>query len=135
MLLLRHHLRSLALVWLVCQMLSLTTLLGADCCPDHHLAASDDVQCAGHADGLCPMAAMGGAECPMHAPGGLATDRCVIRGLCDAPATALSTLIPLPGILPPLTGATALDTVSPLWLAPAMALSAAVSHDTPPPRL
>lgn len=87
------------------------------------------------------MHATAGAECPMHRLDGTQAarpatpDDCVMRGFRNGPATSLSILLPLPGVLartPMLVVDTMSVAVEPLSIEPSETL---VPHDTPPPRV
>jgi hypothetical protein len=99
---LRLHLRTLVLAWLICQAAVLSAFAPAGCCPERSAAANSVEDCHG-ADGLCPMhqtpyadawsATEAQIDCPMHA-GQAAPVPCVMRGICDGPAAAISMLLP-----------------------------------------
>ena len=102
--------------------------------------ADADASCHTAVVDHCPMAGADGQPCPMHTAGTSADASattaadCVMRGACTPSTSALLTLLWTPGVLvAPPAAVTAL--VSPLVLAPPVALSAVVlSHDPPPPR-
>ncbi len=152
----RHHLRALAVVWLLCQSAVLSAFVPMGCCPEQPAAMNASEDCHG-ADGLCPMhrgvddggaadtshaghsttpdTADGHVECPMHQTQGAAPVPCVMRGLCGSPAAAVSLLLPAfappePAFtLPqPLPRAACAHTVH-------VATTVPLQHDTPPPRL
>jgi hypothetical protein len=122
------------MLWLCFQAASLSALVPSACCAAHREASAESTECHGDASGACPMHAATGEECPMHAASGTPVSECVMRGLCNAPAGALSLLIPLPGILAvspqtqPLAPVARVASVSP------QPLESAASYDTPPPR-
>lgn len=138
---LRCCLRRLVFIWLVFQVATLTAFLPADCCASHRTDVAGTPECHGTATGLCPMRAVTGEECPMHASpassaaaGPLAPD-CVMRAVCDGPASALSMLIPIAGVLSDLPLVTDAGE-SPIVRPPVVdASSVSGSHNTPPPRL
>jgi len=140
---LRHHLRTLVLVWLTCQAAVLSAFVPTGCCPERSAAASSVEDCQG-ADGLCPMhqtmhedAAASTTEtqidCPMHA-GQTTPVPCVMRGLCGGPAAAISML--LPAFALPEQSFTLDNPVSTTERVIAMhgALAVPLQTDTPPPR-
>jgi hypothetical protein len=131
----RRHLRLFTLTWLVCQVLSLSAFVPSDCCAAHRGTAAAGQECHGDADGLCPMRAVTGEECPMHASGSASSAPCVMRGLCNGPAVALSALLSVPGVLARQVQAQAIETSSSMWSEPDRAFDVVVPHDTPPPRL
>lgn len=150
MTLLRTHLRSWTLVWLMCQVLSLSALLPPACCAAHEESGAG-TECHGAAASgdaaVCPMHAAGGDVCPMHGSSSADTAHaahvtppagdaiCVMRGLCDGPAIALGALLSVPGVLPTLSPATIAFTASTLHVAHSSPVEQLLTHDTPPPRL
>jgi len=137
---LRSHLRACTVLWLLCQTLSLAALVPTDCCAAHRVASQappDCHQAAAAADeAVCPMHASAGDECPTHAASADAASSqpCAMRALCNAPASALAMLIPVPAVL------AVAPTLGHLETSVAMAASApstvdrTLAHDTPPPR-
>ncbi len=138
---LRMHLRVCTVLWLLCQTLSLAALVPTDCCAAHHVAAASaapdchqDIAAAGPV--VCPMHTSAGDDCPMHAAsaGQGAAEPCAMRALCNAPASALAMLIPVPGVLAVGPSVRHVETsVAMVGLVPPTAELALV-HDTPPPR-
>jgi hypothetical protein len=143
MLTLRSYLRACTVLWLLCQTLSLAALVPTDCCAAHQVAsASASPDChqaaAGSGQAPCPMHTTAAGECPMHtASTGVTPDsaeRCAMRGLCNAPASALAMLIPVPGVLAVAPSVARFETSVPLVaIAPSM-VQRALAHDIPPPR-
>jgi hypothetical protein len=131
MLVVRRHLRRFVLLWLCSQVASVSAFVPATCCDAHGPLTASTPECHGPADGVCPMHAGTGEECPMKdgAPD------CAMRGLCNAPASALSVLIPLPGILATTTVAHALQRGADLHHLPTTTLERTSSNDPPPPRI
>jgi hypothetical protein len=138
---LRRHLRLLVLLWLACQTAALSAFGPASCCPAHRQSADNAIECQGDAAGECPMhasseptVATAATECPMHAADGTPTTPCVMRGLCNGPAAALSMLLSVPGVLTATTELAVAQVSLPFASVPARAHAFTVSHDTPPPR-
>ena len=59
---------------------------------------------------------------------------CAMRGLCNAPASALAMLIPVPGVLSVALVVTQADTSAALGVDVPPTVERALAHDTPPPR-
>lgn len=138
---LRSRLHRLVFVWLLCQVATLTAFLPAGCCATHRTEVAGTPECHGAAEGPCPMRLVTGEECPMHAspavgtPGRQAADDCVMRAVCDGPASALSLLMPIAGVLselPLVVDAGESRVASPRA---SLLMLSSLPHDTPPPRL
>jgi hypothetical protein len=132
---LRRYLRSFAVVWLSCQVASLSALAPQNCCPAHRLAGEGEPDCHKTGDDTCPMHAATGQACPTHASDSPDTRLCVMRGTCEGPAIALASLFSVHGILVERTQMPFDATSSLLIVAEHRATPFLVSHDTPPPRL
>jgi len=133
----RSRLFAFAVVWLACQVGSLSAFLPQDCCPDHRQPAAKDCHqqsAAPVAEDQCPMHQADGKPCPMHSSAGNQGRPCTMRGTCNGPAAALATLLSIPGILADQSPASVDDKLSTLVLTPELSLSLSVPHDTPPPR-
>jgi hypothetical protein len=129
---LRRYLRFSAVVWLSCQVASLSAFGPQNCCPAHRMAAEAD--CHATDDETCPMHAADGRACPQHASDSADKRPCVMRGTCDGPAVALASLFFVHGILAEGTHLPS-DAVSSLLIVPEPRSSLlVVSQDTPPPR-
>jgi hypothetical protein len=138
MTLLRRYLRFSAVLWLACQVASLSALGPQNCCPAHRLAAEGETDCHQTDDGSCPMHAATGKACPAHASGNTDsadTRPCVLRGTCSGPAVALASLFSINGILSDGTQVTLDATSSPVTVPVQHPTPLVASHDTPPPRL
>ena len=135
MLSLRRHLRLVSALWLVCQAVAVSAFMPADCSLAHQAPVVASQECTGDADGLCPMHASAGEECPLHQTDGTPVAPCVIRGLCNGPEAALSVLLSVPGILTVQSHVRQADGASPLGQELFPSLDVAATHDTPPPRL
>lgn len=148
---LRAHLRTCAVVWLLCQFASLSAFARPACCAAHGGVAAE-AECHKSADAVvCPMHATEGAECPMHAGGETTShvttsdvtasegttgaDDCVMRGNCNGPAVALGALLTLPGVMPDVAAVAFHPFTSRLVAIDAVLPDSSVRHDTPPPRL
>jgi hypothetical protein len=130
---LRAHLHRLTIVWLLSQVLSMSVVLPFDGRMDAAAATSAD--CQGGTNGICPMHASTGEECPMQSADASSGSRqCVIRGLADGPDAGLGALLWVSGVL-----------ATPVRFQPSLVrsdvqfessrhLDAVLSHDSPPPR-
>ena len=140
MLSLRPHLRACTVLWLLCQTLSLAALVPTDCCAAHHVAAQASPDChqaaAAADEAVCPMHASAGDDCPMHAaaPDAASAQPCAIRALCNAPASALAMLIPVPAVLAVAPAVGHVETSVALAASSPPTVDRALAHDTPPPR-
>jgi hypothetical protein len=138
---LRRYLRFSAVIWLTCQVASLSALGPQHCCPAHRLAAEGETDCHQTDDGSCPMHAATGKACPAHATESAdSADRadtrpCVLRGTCSGPAVALASLFSINGILSESTRVTLDLTSCPLTASAQHSTPLVACHDTPPPRL
>jgi hypothetical protein len=135
MIFLRRYLHFSTIVWLSCQVASLSAFGPQNCCPAHRMLAEGEPDCHKTDDNACPMHAADGQECPAHASDGADARPCVMRGICNAPAVALASLFPAHGILTagshaPFDAASSLLAGSVPHLTPFV-----VFGDTPPPRL
>jgi hypothetical protein len=140
---LRRYLRAAAVIWLSCQVASLSALGPANCCVAHRQAAEAEQDCHQANEDSCPMHAATGKACPAHAVAGAGNpddggnanqQHCVMRGTCDGPALALSSLFSVNGILAegvhvPFDAISSPLSASARWSTPLVE-----SHDTPPPR-
>jgi hypothetical protein len=135
MMFLRRYLRCAAVIWLSCQITSLSAFGPQNCCLAHRMAAAGATDCHHTDDGACPMHAADGTACPAHAADEADKRPCVMRGTCSGPATALASLFSINGILA--EGARVpFDATSSLLIVSAHRATLVVaSHDTPPPRL
>ncbi len=131
----RRHLGAWTLVWLSCQIASISALTVFDLRPLAH--QDQDCLQAGPAE-QCPMRGANGEPCPMHRGShsdshqGPAT--CTLRGTSDASGSELASLFSLVGVLPVVSATTiepeaAVRVVSVMVPAPI-----ALALDTPPPR-
>lgn len=141
----RRHLPALTLVWLVCQLASVSAFLPPACCVAHQ--STEEHACTdAAAAAVCPMHAQTGEVCPMHAAGqgapddsGAASDArpddtCSMRSLCNAPAAALAALLMLPGVVPDATTPAFPRKSAPLAVSRFLPLDRPAPGDTPPPR-
>ena len=117
----RRHVRSGVVAWLVCHALTFTALVPRDCCAAHAHAARAE-------------AADGDAACPMHDGAGPAS-ACTIGGTCQAPGAALAAVLLQAAVVEPATHV--IPRRSPLasphpWAASPRSL--ATPPDAPPPR-
>ena len=107
----RAHLRSWVTVTLLLQAASLGALLPRHCCSAHdHEAGRRAATChEAPAAVQCPMRGPDGEACPMHrsqaAAPETAPERCVMRGTCDGPMSAMVALLSQLGVLPSATSA------------------------------
>jgi len=120
----RRLLRSIAIVWLACQLVAVCVVTVAACCPpsDHH----QQTKCC---PGVGP-----GQVCPMHHTKE-GEPECVMRSMCGHADAALISLAGGLGLLPHLS--TSLVTLQSLDAMSAMtpsALARADRPDSPPPR-
>jgi hypothetical protein len=101
--LLRRHLGSLAVAWLVLQAASLSAVAASDCCGSPSGGQACQRAVAAH----CPMRSAGEMPCPMHRENpasassssqSSSTD-CALRASCDHPAAALLVLLVHQGVL------------------------------------
>ena len=135
---LRRYIRLLVIAWLACQVAALSAFAPASCCPAHERTVDAATECE---SGVCPMHSSPDAqvatapECPMHASNGAPSTPCVMRGLCNGPAVALSMLLFVPGVLTPTTALVGAHVSSPMASSTASLQVSILSHDTPPPRL
>ena len=158
----RRRLGLLVSLWLLGQVFSWSAVAAHLCCLETvgqaEQAASGgeagtDASCHKVVVDHCPMAAADGQPCPMHAGGASAHQHadgalgtnasgdaeaaaaaCVMRGTCTSSASALLTLLWVPGVLVP-PQVTPADIVSPVVMArPAPLVTRSLSHDPPPPR-
>ena len=102
---LRRRLRVWAAAWLLIQVASLSAFLPGDCCAAH---ASKAGAAKAHCDrpvkaAQCPMRAVDGAPCTMHADEhhqpAESMPQCSMRGACGGPAAALVVLLSNHGVL------------------------------------
>jgi hypothetical protein len=134
---LRRHLRVLAIASLLLQVAWLMVLVPRDCCAKHRPAAASCHEAPSAAP--CPMRAADGTPCPMHRGGGHNADHdgadCRLSGLCDGPMAAFLALLSHHGVLP--------DSASPIPNLNARSVEAVLDvhqlgrvepPDSPPPR-
>jgi hypothetical protein len=132
----RRHLGAWTMLWLACQVASISALtifdltaVGRD--------AKDCLQ-AGPAE-QCPMHGADGQPCPMHR--GTHHDEqergatCSLRGTSDASGGQLGGLFSLPGVLPSAVVTVIEDGASFVVERMAALRPASISLDTPPPRV
>jgi hypothetical protein len=151
----RRRLRLFVAAWLIFESASLSALVARDCCREHRAESGTpdssasttaaERRCHERAAAThCPVHAEAPPACPMHddpastsAASSVPDDgRCVMRGVCNGPMTALAALMTQNGVLPDSTNLTFDDDTS-------LAASATDLHpilrssspDTPPPKL
>lgn len=142
MTLVRSHLRLGVAAWLVCHLLTFTTLVVCDCCPmpDASVAAAaDTAPCHEQApppEPHCEHMTEDGAACPMHrgaaAP---AAPDCAMSGACGAAGAMLQAVLLQPAVISTVVEIDApLDLPVPTATERPSAVSLAVPPDAPPPR-
>jgi hypothetical protein len=131
---LRRLLKHFVFAWLVCQSASLLALAPVSCCAAHEVPA-EAAECHGGADGSCPMHAGTGDDCPLHASTADAEPSCVMRGVCNGPATLLAALIPMPAVLATEASVVAAESRATIASRVEHPLELSRSIESPPPRL
>jgi hypothetical protein len=143
----RSRLRLVAIVWLLCQVASLSAFVPEDCCAAHTAMAAakhetDEAACHETAEApapepapgaACPMNHGEGAACPLHTSS--TGECCGMSNGCDGPNRPLANLFAFAGVL---------DAPEPFVMAPASRpapisrpaplLRRLVSPDAPPPK-
>lgn len=141
MTLVRSHLRLGVATWLVCHLLTFTTLVACDCCPmtDGSAAAAAEAPChdaAPPSEPHCEHLTQDGAACPMHRTGHApsAADG-AMSAACGAPGAMLQAVLLQPAVPSAVVVVDApLDQpVAQATLRPS-AVSLAIPPDAPPPR-
>lgn len=146
----RSRVRLVALVWLLCQVASLSAFMPEDCCPAHTAVAA----AKHHADQAppCHEAAEApapvpepepGADCPMHHGAGTACpmhrspigECCRMSNGCDGPNRPLATLFSFIGVIEAPVSSLGAPASAPVMVdRPAALLCRLVSPDAPPPK-
>jgi hypothetical protein len=83
----RRRVRTVAFVWLLCQVASLSAFVPEQCCISHAAEAAAKVTAACHED-AAPPAPKEGDACPLH-KGRTTHDCCTISNACDGPGAQL----------------------------------------------
>lgn len=136
---LRRRLRLCVTLWLVSQVASLSALAPRDCCASHQPAEAEHACHENARARLCPMRAADGTPCPMHRDSAQESlpesDRCELRGSCNAPSAALHALLWSPGVLAAAPAAAPDTLVVTVPLAPReRPLGLLLPPESPPPR-
>lgn len=140
MALVRSHLRLGVAAWLVCHLLTFSTLLACDCCPttDGRAAAAEPPchDTAPPPEPHCEHMTEDGAACPMHRTGaGPSAPGCAMSAACGAAGAMLQAVLLQPAVISTAVEIDApLDSPVPSATDRPSAVSLAVPPDAPPPR-
>ena len=129
----RARVRTVAVVWLLCQAASLAAFIPEDCCIAHAEARAAET---GH-DDAChdaePVEPQPGDACPMHSSN--TEDCCVMKGACGGPGQQLTTLFAYIATLErPMTVETLLETQPIVRPAAPLLIHRTNTPDAPPPK-
>jgi hypothetical protein len=132
----RRRVRVVTLVWLLCQVASLSAFVPGECCVSHAAEArAREKADACHETAAAPVSEpQPGDACPMH-HGSKSHDCCAITNACDGPGTQLLSLFSFVSILDePLVSSAVLES-SPAFVSPAPPLLYRLAvPDAPPPK-
>lgn len=128
----RTRLRSIALVWLLCQAGSLAAFVPENCCLAHaNERAAQEKQDACHESE--PAEPEPGDACPMHSS--KSADCCAMSNACDGPGRHLTTLFAYVATIErPVTTGTLLDSTRLVRSAAPPPIHRTVTPDAPPPK-
>ena len=138
----RMRVRTVALVWLLCQAGSLAAFVPENCCLAHfnERAAKEKQEACHDAEppkpepgDACPMSHADGAACPMHDP--KSANCCAMSNACDGPGQHLTTLFSyLATVDRPLSTETLLDSTPFVHPAASPQIHRPATPDAPPPK-
>jgi hypothetical protein len=138
----RMRVRTVALVWLLCQAGSLAAFVPENCCLAHfnERAAREKQEACHDAEpprpepgDACPMAHADGAACPMH--NSKSANCCAMSNACDGPGRHLTTLFAyVATVEQPATTDTVLAATPLVLPSDPPSLHRPTSPDAPPPK-
>lgn len=138
----RRSARAIVILWLTCQVASLSAFVPENCCLSHVAeAAAEEKKDACHdaepvepePGEACPMAHGEGAACPMHSS--KSKDCCAMTNACDGPGTHLASLFAFIGAIErPATSLALLESTSAAIPSPASPRFRELTPDSPPPK-
>ena len=138
----RTRVRTVALVWLLCQAGTLAAFVPENCCVAHaneraakakQEACHDTEPPAPQPGDMCPMQHGDGEACPMH--NSKSGQCCVMKNACAGPGTHLTTLfVYVAAIERPATAETLLDFADAVRLTSPPLIYRTTTPDAPPPK-
>jgi hypothetical protein len=130
---LRRRIRTVAFLWLVCQVASLSAFLPGECCKAHaEEAAAKAKEASCHDSAPAPKQ---GDACPMH-HGRKSHDCCTISNACDGPGHQLTTLFAYIGVVQtPHSASIVLESTAAFIPQPPPLLFQLSIPDAPPPKI
>mgnify|MGYP003350494195 FL=1 len=135
----RARLRAIAIIWLLCQVASLSAFVPGECCTAHAAEAAAREKAASCHEAAAPAPAHHdstpheGDACPMHS--GKSHDCCKMTNSCAGPGQQLTTLFALVGVLerPQTNDHTLIASAAVVHPQPSL-LPPHRSQDAPPPK-
>lgn len=140
MTLVRSHLRLSVGAWLICHLLTFTTLVACDCCSmtDDSVAAAAEAPCheaEPPPEPHCDHMTQDGAACPMHRAAAPTAPACAMSATCGTAGAMLQAVLLQPALLSSVVEIDApLDLALPSASHRPNAVSLAIPPDAPPPR-